>query len=283
MYFRVQHTTTYSYSQPVNLSPHVIRLKPRISDRVLLSKYALKIYPDPVSIHESFDAEGNLVHLAWFGAPAKKLVILSSFEARARAVNPYNFIITEPTALHLPATYGRQAEYLAHYRMPRRQSGPVAKIANRIQESVRGDTMLFLQSALAFFADFKHVIRDTGGPMMPEKLLEEKKGACRDFAVLFMELCRHAGLASRFVSGYWKGLRPSEKRYLHAWVEVYLPGAGWVGFDPTSGLAVTDGHIPVCASGNPADAAPVDGAFSGEAKARMEWSIKIEARSTQGI
>jgi transglutaminase-like putative cysteine protease len=107
---------------------------------------------------------------------------------------------------------------------------------------------------------------------------QQKEGTCRDFAILFMEVCRLIGIAVRFVSGYQQGDSNSSDRHLHAWVEVYLPGAGWRGYDPTHGLAVADGHVALAASSLPRYAAPISGVFRpGSAQSTIEYSLQIQA------
>lgn len=281
MHFRVQHTTRYHYSGDVQLGPHVIRLRPRATATTHLINYDLDIHPAPVSLVETIDAEGNLTHLAWFNQPTRALTIVSAFDARAKPNNPFNYVVTESRCLETPVEYKQSASILSPYRTQSRWDGPVVELAEKLRERAGRSTQAYLNELMQHFQSYKKVVRETGEPMSPEDVLEKKSGACRDLAVLFMELCRQAGLASRFVSGYWRGVLASEKRYLHAWAEVYLPGAGWRGYDPSSGLAVTDGHIAVCAARDPSSAAPVDGGFRGAGvTARMDWSIKISVRST---
>lgn len=279
MYFRVQHTTRYNYSGEVSLGPHLVRLRPRMTAQTHLVKYDLQFHPAPVSHVETLDAEGNQVDLAWFSQPTRSLVIVSSFEARAREINPYDYVVNEPRALNLPVEYKRHASVLAPYRTQSIWDGPVVELADKVRKLSGPTTQGFLNELLKHFRAYKTVVREQGEPMHPNDLIASRCGACRDLAVLFVELCRQVGLAARFVSGYWRGVIASEKRYLHAWAEIYLPGAGWRGYDPSSGLAVTGGHIPVCASRDPQGAAPVEGTVVGDnIAAEMSWSIKISVK-----
>ena len=126
------------------------------------------------------------------------------------------------------------------------------------------------------YREIEREIRDQGHPQSPAQTLRLRRGACRDQTVLFAALARTAGIAARFVSGYQdKSALDTERRYLHAWPEVYLPGGGWRGFDPTRGIAVAGGHVPVAASANPSDAAPVDGSYFGSARSAMEFQLEI--------
>jgi transglutaminase-like putative cysteine protease len=126
----------------------------------------------------------------------------------------------------------------------------------------------------------KVVIREDGEAYAPDETLRRREGACRDLAWLFVACCREAGLAARFVSGYQAGDPDTKDRYLHAWAEVYLPGGGWSGFDPTLGLAVADQHVVIAAAATPAGAAPVCGSFRGTgATAQMKTTISVEVGS----
>jgi transglutaminase-like putative cysteine protease len=281
MHFRVHHATRYQYSGETTLTPHIIRLRPRMSDQIHLMSYDLQLHPVPVSLVETLDAEGNHAYLAWFDKPTRNFAIVSSFSAKAKAFNPYDYIVTEPGALHLPAEYKAHASVLAPYRTQTYWDGPIVKLAEEIRGRAGNSTIQYLRELMAYFESYEKIVRETGLPLLPDELLASRAGACRDLSVMFVELCRQVGLAARFVSGYWRGVQADEKRYLHAWAEVYLPGAGWRGYDPSSGLAVTDGHVPVCASRDYAGAAPVEGGFTGDGiKAQMDWSIRISIRST---
>jgi transglutaminase-like putative cysteine protease len=280
MHFSVSHSTRYAYSQDVWLGPHVLRLRPRIGAHVHVLGFSIQIHPEPIGLEETIDAEGNLVHLAWFDRPTSSLAVATTFEARAACKNPYRFIVTEPDALRLPAAYAAQADVLEPCRRVACPDGPVAELSHALRSMANNDVHAFLNAALAHFGDYESSVRDRGAPQPPDQTLAEKAGACRDFAVLFMELCRHQGLAARFVSGYWRGLRPDDARFLHAWAEVYLPGAGWRGMDPSAGLAVADAHVPLAAAADPRNASPVAGAFHGppDVQCSMDWSIAIHVK-----
>ncbi len=280
MHFSVSHSTKYTYSKEVWLGPHLIRLRPRPGGNLNVIAHAIQIHPEPVALEETLDAEGNLVHLAWFDRPSASLAIATRFEVKTSCKNPYRFVVTEPDSLQLPAAYRAQADTLAPYRVVSNRDGPVAKLATELCAKTNGNTLAFLNEALGHFADYQPCIRERGPPLPPEETLAQKTGACRDIATLFVELCRLQGLAARFVSGYWHGHRETDTRQLHAWGEVYLPGAGWRGMDPSSGLAVAEAHVPITATARPEDASPVQGSFHGPpgTTSDMEWSIQIHVK-----
>jgi transglutaminase-like putative cysteine protease len=129
---------------------------------------------------------------------------------------------------------------------------------------------------------FKLVRRETGGPWPAVTTMEQRQGACRDLAVLYMDACRCVGLAARFVSGYQDAYRNMGKRDLHAWAEVYLPGAGWRGYDPTRGLAVAEHHVAVAAAADPQFAAPVTATYRGtDVDAEMHTEVSIESHAAE--
>lgn len=279
MHFNVRHTTVYRYSDTVPLGPHVIRLRPRYGAGLHVSRWSMQILPEPVGHTEMIDASGSLADLVWFGAPASELTIVTQFEARTAPANPFGYIVTEPGALRLPARYAEHNPLLAPYRKPEGRSGPVVRLAAKLARKADGNTQQFLAELASHLAGFEKVIRESGAPKPPGQTLAERSGACRDLTVLFMEVCRCQGLAARFVSGYWRGSKPGERKYLHAWAEVFLPGAGWRGYDPSIGLAVGDGHVPVASAPDSSGASPIAGSFGGHnVRARMEWTIRIEVR-----
>jgi transglutaminase-like putative cysteine protease len=159
-------------------------------------------------------------------------------------------------------------------------NGPVAEFAATIAAGVNGQILPFLSElSRRIHQEIDMPIREVGQPLPAEQTLREKRGACRDASVLFMECCRSQGIAARFVSGYQEGDNEAERRYMHAWAEVYLPGGGWRGYDPTHGLAIADRHIAVAASARPEMAAPTRGTFRGTgAASRMHTDLKIHTK-----
>lgn len=276
MLFRVRHVTTYRYSQPVRLGPHWLRLGPRHDGGTEPVSHDLDIQPPPAGRSQVLDVEGNLATRVWFLGETDRLTVTSRFEARTLRRDPYDYL-AEPMpwdALYAPHLQSRLAAWIT--------DEPVAPAVLGLARDLRGeagDALAFLHSLNDWlYRNIKREIRDTGHAHTPQETLRRGKGACRDLAVLFMAACRSQGLAARFVSGYQQGAEgrgTGSKRYMHAWPEVYLPGGGWRGFDPTHGLAVADGHVAVAAAASPADAAPIDGGFHGDAKSTLRAEVHI--------
>lgn len=278
MHFHIRHTTHYRFSAPATLGPHTIRLRPQAAPGLKVTRWSLQVQPHPVGSAEMLDDAGNLVHVVWFAGSTTDLTLLTSFEAQVTCLNPFGYVVTDPATQVLPAAY-QDPTLLAPYLKPIERAGAVVRLAAKLAREVSGATLPFVCRATEHLAAFTKVVRETGAPKRPSETLTEETGACRDLAVLLMELCRCQGLAARFVSGYWRGSRASERRYLHAWVEIYLPGAGWRGFDPSSGLAVADDHISVATAPSPEGAAPVSGTYGGgDIQARLDWNLRVDVR-----
>jgi hypothetical protein len=187
-------------------------------------------------------------------------------------VDPFNFLITDPAALSLPSYQPNLEVALSHY-LKRSSASSGRCLYARNNAGREFDTITFLMLRRAG-PTRKYMLREHGDSWTAEETLRHGEGACRDFSVLFIEACRSAGIAARFVSGYCLGDVASDT-HMHAWAEVYLPGAGWRGFDPSRGVTTSDDHIAVAASYSPQDASPTDGSFRGEAAASMEAEILI--------
>jgi transglutaminase-like putative cysteine protease len=273
----VTHTTAYGYSTPVSLRPHIFRLRPRGDPALRLLDYHLEIEPKPVSLADCLDAEGNSVTHAWFAGATDHLTITSKFEAETLRENPFDYLLAS-SAQTFPFTYpGDLPGSLAGYRSRAEGAEALLNFAGEIAEKTGWRTLDFL-SALnnTINTVCSAVIRERGGPQSPEVTLREKKGSCRDLAVLFIEACRTFGIAARFVSGYQKYGGDPARRHMHAWPEVFLPGGGWRGYDPTHGLAVADLHVAVASCWQPPGAAPISGAFcSSGASSTMDARVEI--------
>lgn len=282
MRYQVVHTTTYTYSQAVALEPHWVRLRSRSDGSQTLHTFTLEIHPTPTGHSQVIDLDGNSIEKIWFEQPTDSLTVTATSEVETHCVNPFNYIL-EPWATHLPINYS--ASLLAQlypYFYPLGISTSidpiVAQLATEINHQVDGDVNQFLTELnQRIYQECISIIREDGHPLPPGITWTKRVGSCRDFAVLFMEACRAVGLAARFVSGYQEGDLDSDDYQLHAWVEVYLPGAGWRGFDPAHGLAVADRHIALVASVNPRQTAAISGAIRGSGiQSQMEFAISIE-------
>ncbi len=279
MQYRATHEIRFRYDAPVHLAPHTIRLRPRSDSWQRLERFDLQLRPEPVRLAEAVDAEGNQVAHASFSGATDTLVIRSEFEVETLRRDPFDYLVLDERALRLPLSY--PSELRPHLAQSIRRQFPsdraVEEFAAAIASRAEGRTLPFLaglSSEIARTHDW--VVRPHGDAAEPGATLRARRGACRDLAVLFLDCCRSQGIAVRFVSGYQEDGRSGGEQQMHAWAEVYLPGGGWRGYDPTQGLAVADRHVAVAASAEPRLAAPIEGAFGGGAAALpMEYTVRM--------
>lgn len=285
MQFKVVHSTHYHYGQPVTLQPHIIRLHPRTDAAQTVRSFQLTITPEPLQMSPVIDLDGNHLLKVWFNsAPVTSLVVQTEAEILTHRTNPFDFLL-EPWAAQLPWDYplswlGQLQPYLMGQPPNHARSlDPTAiALAHDLCHDVNGHPLQFLSELnQRIYHSCQHLIRDTGDPFLPSITWAKQAGSCRDFTVLFMEVCRAIGIAARFVSGYQAGDPDASERHLHAWAEVYLPGAGWRGYDPTHGLAVSEGHVALVASAIPSHAAPVTGAVApGGVPATLDSTLTMQ-------
>jgi transglutaminase-like putative cysteine protease len=268
----LRHRTRYNHDRPVSLSPHVIRLRPAPHCRTPVLAYSLKIDPQKHFINWQQDPHGNYLARVVFPDTTRQLVVDVELVAEMSVLNPFDFFL-EPSAETFP--FGYEPD-LAKDLTPFLEKQPAAPLLRAFIESIDTrtqktvDFLVALNGRLA--REVKYIIRLEPGVQTPEQTLSLGSGSCRDSAWLLVQALRHLGLAARFVSGYLIQLKPdvasidgpsgaaADFTDLHAWAEVYIPGAGWIGLDPTSGLLAGEGHLPLAATPDPQSAAPVSGA-----------------------
>lgn len=232
------------------------------------------------------ELDGNSLIKLWFPSePTESLHIQVLSQVETHLTNPFSYLL-EPWAVHLPIDYPASLlvqlqPYLGGQTLQYATSvDPIAaQLGQEIYHSVDGNTIAFLSELnQQIYTHCQYGIRETGSPLPAGITWTTKSGSCRDFAVLFVEVCRAIGLAARFVSGYQEGDLDSNDRHLHAWAEVYLPGAGWRGYDPTQGLAVADRHIALVASPAARYASPIVGSFKqpGGVQSQMTYQLLIQ-------
>ena len=281
MRFTIDHTIDYHYSRAVFLEPHTFRLRPRVDGGQFVEHHTLRIQPAPTGVTQTLDAYGNVIARAWFSDTTETLKIEAHSVVVTERRNPFDYIL-DADNLTLPPVYGPAERHrldhpLTRLPHPGGADDRVAAFARELIDETGGNTLAFLSTLNhRLYERTRIILREEGDPYPPLRTFDERCGACRDVTELFADACRVAGVACRFVSGYQEGDPDTSDRHLHGWAEVYLPGAGWRGFDPTHGLAVADAHIAVAAAARPADAAPVTGTFRGtDATATMAYDLKL--------
>jgi len=276
--FDIRHTTTYRYNTPVQLGPHCVRLTPRTDGAQWLDDYRCTVTPEPALQSRVLDAAGNVVTHLWFTGTTTELQIASAARVVTRHDNPYDYIVAAP-ATSLPLPYSQdEAALLAACRDRGTPAPAVTAMAADLARQTGHNTLAFVEALNNLLhTEFEKEIRDQGAPQSPEFTLVQRRGACRDLALLFVAACRFQGIAARFVSGYQaRAQTRRRRRYLHAWPEVYIPGGGWRGYDPGHGTAVASAHVAVAAACTAAGAMPIDGSYYGDAvKSEMSFEISI--------
>lgn len=264
MEFRIKHETNYQFEQPVFLEPHILRFRPRTDADQRVMDYSLSISPPPAGLSEGIDFEGNPFTLAWFDCKVSSLTITAESVVRTNRVDPFGYLVLAHGRAPLPwALEGAKERALR--RQEHSAADPVAALARRLAADSPFVVDFLTALNLELHGRTTVCIRETGDPFHPEDTLTNGVGSCRDLSVLFIDACRAVGVPARFVSGYQEGDPEQSRRDLHAWAEVYIPGAGWRGYDPTLGLAVADRHVAVAGAAEPQDASPVNGTYRGSA------------------
>jgi transglutaminase-like putative cysteine protease len=276
MLFRIEHELNYTYSQAVFLTPHYIYLTPKLTPYQELRNYSLEIYPTISKIIKNVDAESNIQHIAYFKDSCQNLQIKTNFEIESQFFNAFDVIFFPFEAERLPFQYPEAEKILLQsYLNQEGVTTTIHQFARQIAAEADWKTMRFLTKMCEYIrGNFFYEKRLEGEANSPEKTLISQKGTCRDYVVLMIAACKALGIAARFVSGYAYG-SPEQAHELHAWVEAYLPGGGWRGFDPTEGKVADNQYVTLAASAQPALISPVIGTFRGAAKSSLEAFVKI--------
>lgn len=294
----IRHNTYYSFDRNVKLSPHIIRLRPAPHSRTPIQAYSLKIEPEEHFINWQQDAFGNFLARIVFPEACKKLSVEVECIVDMTVINPFDFFLEED-AEHVPFKYDKQSlkeltpylaleatgeKFKATLKKVEQQRHPI-KDENGETKAIRTiDFLVAANQCVKSLVDY--TLRMEPGIQKPEETLEKGSGSCRDSAWLLVQLLRHCGIAARFASGYLVQLKPDVAALegpsgpaedftdLHAWCEVFLPGAGWVGMDPTSGLFAGEGHIPLACAPDPVSAAPISG-FTDKCEVELDFVNEV--------
>jgi transglutaminase-like putative cysteine protease len=281
---RLRHRTSYRFEHEVALAPHEFRLRPAPHCAAPILGYELAIDPGDADVRWHHDPHDNWVARAVFPRLADRLDIQVRVDAKLVQVNPFDFYV-EPWALHYPFGHpDSMVRELAAYLWLDAATPPLQAFVSELRLAMTGRaTVDALATANRMtFERIRYLTRDEQGVLTPAQTLERGCGSCRDSAWLLVQAFRHLGIAARFTSGYLVQLKrepsvPHDSLALHAWCEAYLPGAGWIGLDATSGLATAEGHIPLASAAHPDNAAPVTGSFQG-AGSSLSFEMTVERR-----
>ncbi|HXU67339.1 MAG TPA: transglutaminase family protein [Casimicrobiaceae bacterium] len=283
------HRTRYSYDRPVTLSPHEIRLRPAPHCRTPIPAYSISIEPAEHFTNWQQDPYGNWIARVVFPAPTERLEVVVNLTAELTVINPFDFFV-EPYAQTFPFAY---SPTLARELAPFLESAPSGRLLDAWLDSFRRSVADGLSTVNLLVGvnsrvkdDVAYLVRMEPGVQTPDETLAQRSGSCRDSGWLLVQVLRRLGIAARFASGYLiqlvadvkplDGPSGAERDFtdLHAWAEAYIPGAGWVGLDPTSGLLAGEGHIPLACTASPGSAAPITG-LADIANVRFEFEMSV--------
>jgi transglutaminase-like putative cysteine protease len=283
----LHHVTHYRYDRAIELGPQIVRLRPAPHSRTRILSYSLKVLPEEHFTNWQQDPQGNYLARLVFPEKTREFRVEVDLVAEMAIFNPFDFFL-EPYAEKAPFTYSKDEQHELGAYLETLPLTPAFKtyLDGISREPIPTiDFLVGLNQRLS--DDIRYLIRMEPGVQTPEHTLVEAAGSCRDSAWLLVQLLRHMGMAARFVSGYLIQLAADQKALdgpsgtevdftdLHAWCEVYLPGAGWVGLDATSGLFAGEGHIPLACSPDPTSAAPISGLVEPcEAEFSHEMSVE---------
>jgi uncharacterized protein (DUF2126 family)/transglutaminase-like putative cysteine protease len=282
----LNHVMHYRYDRPVTLGPQIVRLRPAPHCRTRILSYSLTVAPAEHFLNWQQDPQSNYLARLVFQKPTQELRIEVDLTAEMAVLNPFDFFL-EPSAQQFPFKYSAtEKRELAPFLATGLATPLFTRYLTGISLASRSTNDFLVELNQRLAGDVRYVIRMEPGVQSPEETLQLRSGSCRDSAELLVQLLRHLGLAARFVSGYLIQLVADTKPLegpsgpakdftdLHAWCEVYLPGAGWIGLDPTSGLLTGEGHIPLCCTPDPQSAAPLTGAVDA-CETTFEYSMKV--------
>lgn len=282
----LEHVTRYRYDRPIGLGPQIVRLRPAPHARTGILSYSLKVTPAEHFVNWQQDPNGNWLARYVFPERTQEFSITVDLLADMSVINPFDFFV-EPNAMQFPFDYAPEfEEELAPYLVREPAGSRLTEFLAALPRDKQGTVDFLVALNQRLQREIRYLVRMEPGVQTPEETLGTACGSCRDTAWLLVQILRHLGLAARFVSGYLIQLKPDLQALdgppgaaadftdLHAWTEVYLPGAGWIGLDPTSGLLTGEGHLPLAATPHYRAAAPISGSAEA-AKTDFSFSMKI--------
>lgn len=286
MKIHIHHRTSYQYATKVSFGPHRLMMRPRESHALRLKSCSFAI-STPHRLRWIRDVHENNIGFVDFTETAEELVFDCEFALEVSEGNPFDFAIV-PEAAEYPFSYdhelSRELLPLSHTIYPRDAERIGTWLAPFWHPGKRVGTLELLQELnTTIFRTFRYRRRMEKGVQTPAETLENKSGSCRDFATLLMEACRFLGLAARFVSGYMYSPEITGRMSMHGWAEIYLPGAGWLGFDPSWGILADANYVPSAVSRDSEHAPPISGTYFGTSRAFLGSQVDLYVKRLDAI
>lgn len=267
MRLSINHTTSYKYEKEVFLEPHHLYFHPETRNYLKVESFEMKVSPTPSGLAFRLDAENNPYHQVWFNEPHHELTIEVHMIVECTPFNPFNFLLEEhPKLDHTEALlpYMKTVEFSYN------------SWVDEIKHTCGPDIITFLTFLTKELkAAWTYEARHEPVMVSPDTCFEKKSGSCRELSWMMVQMLRHQQIPARFVSGYAFNPNLTAGHELHAWVEAWIPGAGWIGLDPSAGLWTSEIYVPVACSYNPRNTYPVQGSYRGTGSAELKFEVRI--------
>jgi|TARA_R110000868_G_scaffold41978_1_gene142480 transglutaminase-like putative cysteine protease len=276
--FKIIHETKYSFSEDVFLEPHYLRFRPKQTPFIDVTGFSITLKSEPEGHRVIEDEEHNVIDFCWFETLTKNFTIHVESNLQTKEYNPFNFIIHPDSFNTMPFTYSESQSQILYASLQKSVlPQELVDYANALLETAHFNTVTFITNlTIQIHKDFSVEYREDGPPLSPADTFGIKKGSCRDLSWMQINMLRNLGIAARFVSGYFYFDMEEPTYELHAWIEVFLPGTGWLGFDPSHGILTGNTHFPVASSAISENTMPVSGGIRGSATSQLVTHLRIE-------